>query len=152
MGAVTATADLSSRYGGRPSHVSPPPSGRRRMSRPAIIATVVGLAAASGVAAWYGLAPNPTPDGTKDVGYEIVDSTPTRATSCVQPAASRDIVCAVRAVNAHDAVVGFTEIDIPADPAADSSTPQVVTTDIATTQLAASGHHESCWYADDPQI
>ncbi|WP_180951903.1 DUF4307 domain-containing protein [Brevibacterium jeotgali] len=149
---MTATADLSSRYGRRSSHASPQPSGRRRMSRPAIIATVVGLAAASGVAAWYGLAPGPTPDGTKDVSYEVVDSTLTRATIAVQPDDARDIVCAVRAVSVHDAVVGYTEIDVPADPAADSSTPHVVTTDITTTQLAASGHHESCWYADDPQI
>ena len=152
MRSVTATADLSSRYGGRSSHARPQPSGRRRMSRPAIIGTVIGLAAASGVAAWYGLAPSPTPDGTTDVSYEIVDSTLARATIAVQPDDTRGIVCAVRAVNAHDATVGFTEIDIPADPAADSSTPHVVTTDIATTQLASTGHHESCWYADDPQI
>ena len=40
MRSVTATADLSSRYGGRSSHARPQPSGRRRMSRPAIIGTV----------------------------------------------------------------------------------------------------------------
>lgn len=151
MAYVTATADLRSRYGGRPPQVRPE-SSRRRMSRPAIIGTLIALAGASGVAAWYGLAPSPTPEGTSDVSYEVVDSTLTRATIAVHPDDTRDIVCAVRAVNAHEATVGFTEVDVPADPAADDSTPQVVTTDIATTQLAATGHHESCWYADDPQV
>ena len=151
MAHVTATADLRSRYGGRPPQVRPE-SSRRRMSRPAIIGTLIALAGASGVAAWYGLAPSPTPEGTSDVSYEVVDSTLTRATIAVHPDDTRDIVCAVRAVNAHEATVGFTEVDVPADPAADDSTPQIVTTDIATTQLAATGHHESCWYADDPQV
>lgn len=122
------------------------------MSRRAVIGTVVGLAAASGVAAWYGLAPNPVPDGTATVSYDVVDSTLTRTTIAVYPDESRDIVCAVRAVSDQEATVGFTEIDIPADPAADASTPVVVSTDIITTQLAASGHFESCWYADNPQV
>lgn len=122
------------------------------MSRPAIIATVTALLAASGVAAWYGLSPSPTPDGTTTVSYDIVDSTLARTTIAVYPDETRDIICAVRAVNAQEASVGFTEVLIPADPAADRSTPTIVSTDIATTQLAASGHFESCWYADDPQI
>ena len=152
MCGVTATSDLSSRYGGRAPRERPNRPERRRMSRPALVGTVVALAAAVGVAAWYGLAPNPTPDGTTTVSYDVVDSTLTRTTIAVYPDDSRDIVCAVRAVNAQEATVGFTEVNVPADPAADASTPVVVSTDISTTQRAASGHFESCWYADDPRF
>ena len=151
-GRVTTAADLQSRYGGRAPRIQHERTERRRLSRPAVIGIGVGLAAAIGVAAWYSFAPNPTPDGTVTISYDVVDSTLTRTTIGVYPDDERDITCSLRAVSEHEAVVGYTEVTVPADPQSDGSSPVTVSADISTTQLAASGHHESCWYADDPRF
>lgn len=126
--------------------------GSRRLSRPAALATGAALLVASGAAAWYGFAPSPTPEGTVTISYDVVDSTRTTTTIGVYPDQQRDITCAVRAVNEHEAVVGFTEVPIPADPTASRSEPVPIVVDISTTQLASSGHVDSCWYDDDPRF
>ena len=45
-----------------------------------------------------------------------------------------------------DVVVGFREVTIPARAGTSTSDPVQLDVDIRTTQLAASGHVESCWY------
>lgn len=149
---MTTAADLQSRYGGRAPRIQHERTPRGRLTRPAVIGVVVGLIAASAAAAWYGFAPSATPEGTVTISYDVVDSTLTRTTVGVYPDDERDITCTVRAVNEHEAVVGFSEVTIPADPTTDGTEPQTVQVDISTTQLAASGHHETCWYADDPRF
>ncbi|WP_051297937.1 DUF4307 domain-containing protein [Brevibacterium album] len=158
---MTAPPDLSSRYGKRmPAALSGAPahggtagasaSGRPRRRRTAAIATAAALAIGCAAIGWIAFSPADSPQGGKNLSYEVVDSTLTRATVSVVPDAQRDITCGIRAINEHDAVVGYVERDVPADPAADASDPVVLHAEIATTQLAASGHIDACWFADSP--
>ncbi|GAA2086515.1 MULTISPECIES: DUF4307 domain-containing protein [Brevibacterium] len=150
---MTAQADLSSRYGKRtPARppAAPGERGRRPLKRSAAFAVVAALLVACGVTAWFAFAPTGTPQGTKNISYDVVDSTLTLATVSVVPDEERDIVCGVQAVSERDAVVGYVEMEVPADPQADTTRPVTLHAEIATTQLASSGHLDTCWYADDP--
>ncbi|GAA4285160.1 hypothetical protein GCM10022261_26910 [Brevibacterium daeguense] len=138
---TTAQASLSDRYGSARRR-KPPESRRRRQ----ILAAVIGILAMSALAAWYALAPSRTPVNPTTVSYEIVDSTLTVTQMSVVPDSQRAIRCAVQATNENEAVVGFREVTIAPDPAADESQPSHLRVEISTTQLAASGHVESCWF------
>lgn len=140
---TTAQAAIAERYGSaRPQGPRPP---RRRGFA---IAAAAGIAVMVALAAWYSFAPRTTPTKPTTIGYEVVDSTLTTAHVSVVPDTERTVECIVQATNEQEAIVGFREVTIDPDPAADESRPVHLRLDIATTQLAASGHVDSCWFLD----
>lgn len=115
--------------------------------QPWIIAALgAALAVMIGLAAWFAFAPARVPDTPKTVSYDVVDASLTVTRFSIVPDESRDIECAVQATNLQEAVVGFREVTIPARAGTSTSDPVQLDVDIRTTQLAASGHVESCWY------
>jgi hypothetical protein len=137
---TTAQAALSDRYGSARRRA---PSQSRRWQ---ILAAVIGILALSAIAAWYALAPSRTPVDPTTVSYDVVDSALTVTHMSVVPDSQRAIECAVQATNENEAVVGFREVTIAPDPAAHGAQPSHLRVEISTTQLAASGHVESCWF------
>ncbi|GAA4395286.1 DUF4307 domain-containing protein [Brevibacterium sp. NPDC049920] len=140
---TTAHAAIAERYGS-----ARPPAGRPPRRRGFAIAAAAGIAVMIALAAWYSFAPRTTPTDPTTIGYEVVDSTRTIAHVSVVPDAERTIECIVQATNEQEAIVGFREVTVDPDPAADESRPAQLRLDIATTQLAASGHVDSCWFLD----
>ena len=115
--------------------------------RPWIIAALgAAFVVMIGLAAWFAFAPARVPDTPKTVSYDVVDASLTVTRFSIVPDESRDIECAVQATNLQEAVVGFREVTIPARAGTSTSEPVQLDIDIRTTQLAASGHVESCWY------
>lgn len=141
---------VSDRYGSRsrlPQHRRQATTASGPGRRPLIIiAAVIACAIMIGLAAWFAFAPARVPDTPKTIRYDVVDSSLTRTTISIVPDETRDIGCAVQATNLQEAVVGFREITVPAQADASTSEPVQIDVDIRTTQLAASGHVDSCWY------
>lgn len=119
-----------------------PLSGRAK----ALIA--LALIAAAACAALIAFRPAAAPRGGQTVSYEVVDASLTRTTFSVVPDRTRPISCAVQATNDYDGVVGYIEVELPADPEADAAHPASRTVDIRTTQLAASGHLVRCAFVE----
>lgn len=149
-GAVGRRTAVADRYGSR----SRLPHSRAHATgasgpgkQPWIIAGLgAALAVLIGLAAWFAFAPARVPDTPKTVSYDVVDASLTVTRFSIVPDESRDIECAVQATNLQEAVVGFREVTIPARAGTSTSDPVHLDVDIRTTQLAASGHVESCWY------
>lgn len=148
-GAVGRRTAVADRYGSRSrlphnrTHAATA-SGRKR---PWIIAALAAaLVIMIGLAAWFAFAPARVPDTPKTVSYDVVDAALTVTRFSIVPDETRDIECAVQATNLQEAVVGFREVTIPARAGTSTSEPVQLDVDIRTTQLAASGHVESCWY------
>lgn len=137
----TAQAAIADRYG--TARARPARPRRRRLLLSGAIGGILLMVL---IAAWYAFAPATSPTKPTTVSYEVIDSALTTAHISVVPDAQRSIECAVRATSEHEAVVGFREVEIAPDPAADDARPVHLRVDIATTQLAASGHVDSCWF------
>lgn len=119
---------------------------RRGLTRRArIIAVIVLILALIGIAYWS-FRPSTTPTTPKTIGYHVVDSASVIINVGIYPDHSRDVHCIVQATNEYDGIVGFTEVTVPADPSADVNAAMPVQVDLATTQLASSGHADSCWF------
>ncbi|GAA1369896.1 DUF4307 domain-containing protein [Brevibacterium luteolum] len=149
-GAVGRRTAVADRYGSRsrlPHNGTHAATASGRGKRPWIIAALAAaLVIMIGLAAWFAFAPARVPDTPKTVSYDVVDASLTVTRFSIVPDESRDIECAVQATNLQEAVVGFREVTIPARAGTSTSEPVQLDVDIRTTQLAASGHVESCWY------
>ena len=119
---------------------------KRGLSRRArIIAVIVVLIVIAVIAVWA-FRPPTTPTTPRTLDYSVVDSSATHVSVGIFPDKDRDVHCIVQATNEQEAIVGFTEVTVPADPNADPNSPRRLDLDLATTQLAASGHVDSCWF------
>lgn len=119
---------------------------RRRLGKTAKIIAVVIVSALVIAIAFVAFRPQTTPTTPKTLGYSVVDSSSTQVSVAIFPDQDRDVHCIVQATNEYEAVVGFTEVTVPADPNADPNTPRQMDIDLATTQVAASGHADACWF------
>ncbi len=125
--------------------------GRRRgpQRRPgpgAVIVAGILLVGLVALAAYMAFRPQTAPTTPKTLNYSVVDSSATLVNVAIFPDRERDVHCVVQATNEYDAVVGFTEVTVPADPEADPHSPRSLDVELATTQLASSGHVDSCWF------
>ena len=119
---------------------------KRHLGKTAKIIAAVIVSALIVAIAFVAFRPQTTPTTPKTLGYSVVDSSLTRVTVAIFPDQARDVHCIVQATNDFEAIVGFTEVSIPADPTADSNSPKQMNIDLATTQLASSGHADACWF------
>lgn len=139
MTEVTAVEPQSDRYGrSRTPH--------RRLSRRATIIAGVVIVLAVIVIAVVNFQPQTTPTTPSTLEYSVIDSASTQVTVAIYPDRERSVHCIVQATNDTEAIVGFTEVSLPADPQADPTKPQAIQVDLATTQLASSGHADACWF------
>ncbi|WP_181275639.1 DUF4307 domain-containing protein [Brevibacterium oceani] len=120
-----------------------PKRGLTRTSK--IIAAAAVLAVAVVIAVWA-FRPQTDPTTPRTLDYSVVDSSSTQVTVGIFPDRTRDVHCIVQATNDNEAVVGFTEVTVPAAADNDPNSPRQLDIDLATTQLAASGHVDSCWF------
>jgi hypothetical protein len=119
---------------------------KRGLSRRAkIIAVIVVLVAIAVIAVWS-FRPQTDPTTPQTLDYSVVDSSSTQVSVGIFPDKTRDVHCIVQATNENEAIVGFTEVTVPADANADPNSPKQIDIDLATTQLASSGHVDSCWF------
>lgn len=119
---------------------------KRNLSRRAKIIAVAVVVVAIAVIAFVSFRPQTEPTTPRTLDYLVVDSSTTQVSVGIFPDQERDVHCTVQATNENEAVVGFTEVTVPADPNADPNSPKQIDLDLATTQLAASGHVDSCWF------
>ncbi|GAA0037423.1 MULTISPECIES: DUF4307 domain-containing protein [Brevibacterium] len=139
MTEVTAAEPQGDRYG----RARTP---RRRLSRRA---TIIGTAVIAIVVIIIGVVafqPPTKPNDPQTVEYTVNDSASTTVTVALYPDRERSVHCIVQATNSNEAIVGFTEVSLDADPQADPTKPRPITVDLATTQLASSGHADACWF------
>ena len=118
---------------------------RRKGNTAKIIAGVI-VALLVVVIAFAAFRPQTSPTTPKTLDYSVVDSSLTQVTVAIFPDHDRDVHCIVQATNDYEAIVGFTEVTVPADPNADPNSPRQLSIDLATTQFASSGHADSCWF------
>lgn len=119
---------------------------RRRLGRGFTILAAVVLIGLLALAAFLAFRPQTAPTTPKTLNYSVVDSSSTQVRVAIFPDRERDVHCIVQATNEYDAIVGFTEVSIPADPQADPHSPRALNVELATTQLASSGHVDACWF------
>lgn len=119
---------------------------KRRLSPRAMVLAGIVLVAVVVVIAFAAFRPQSTPSTPRTLSYSVVDSSSTLVTVAIFPDRERDVHCSVQATNDFEAVVGFTEVTVPADPDADPNTPKALEVDLSTTQLASSGHVDTCWF------
>ncbi|PCC44631.1 hypothetical protein CIK65_01915 [Brevibacterium aurantiacum] len=119
---------------------------KRRLGRTAKIIAAVIVAALIVAIAFVAFRPQTTPTTPRTLDYSVVDSALTQVTVAIFPDQDRDVHCIVQATNEYEAIVGFTEITVPADPTADPNSLRQMGIDLATTQVASSGHVDSCWF------
>ncbi|MBE8146143.1 DUF4307 domain-containing protein [Brevibacterium casei] len=139
MTEVTAAEPQGDRYG----RARTP---RRRLSRRATYLAATVIAVTVVVIGIFAFQPSTTPTDPKTLGYTVNDSASTTVSVGIYPDRERDVHCIVQATNSNEAIVGFTEVSLPADPQADPTSAQGLTVEVATTQLAASGHADACWF------
>ncbi|UVI37457.1 DUF4307 domain-containing protein [Brevibacterium spongiae] len=120
-----------------------PTRGLGRRAR--IVAAIVLVVAIAAIALWA-FRPQTNPTTPRTLNYSVVDSSATHVTVGIFPDRDRDVHCIVQATNKDEAIVGFTEVTVPAAPDNDPNSPKRLDVELATTQLAASGHVDSCWF------
>lgn len=119
---------------------------KRGLSRRArIVAAIVLLVVIAVIAVWA-FRPQTNPTTPRTLDYSVVDSSATHVTVGIFPDRDRDVHCIVQATNEDEAIVGFTEVTVPAAADNDPNSPKRLDVELATTQLAASGHVDSCWF------
>lgn len=131
------------RYGTKPPQ--PQSAAGKRLRT---IGIVTGLGVLCIGAAFFAFRPSGSPVDPRTVSYDVLDSARTHVRATVVADVTRDIECALQATNAQEAVVGYDEVRVPADPGASTADPAVIDIELRTTQLASSGHVESCWFVD----
>lgn len=126
---------LDSRYGRRP----------RTTRRPLVIGViVVTLIVAIALVAWWAWDDSQQAPEPENIGYSVTDRYNATVTGAVTPDAERAQRCAVEIRNREQAVVGYTEVDVPPDP---SGQLKRITVDLRTTQEANAGMFTGCWYS-----
>ncbi|WP_436326540.1 DUF4307 domain-containing protein [Brevibacterium sp. FAM 27836] len=140
MTEVTVAQPLQDDRYGRPR------THKRGLSRRARIISVVVLLVVAAVIAVWAFRPQTNPTTPQTLDYSVVDSSATHVSVGIFPDRQRDVHCIVQATNDSEAIVGFTEVTVPASADNDPNSPKRVEVELATTQLAASGHVDSCWF------
>src|SRR5699024_10859366 len=119
---------------------------KRNLSRRAKIIAVAVDVVAIAVIAFVSFRPQTEPTTPRTLDYLVVDSSTTQLSVGIFPDQERDVHCSVQATDDNEVVDGLTEVTVPADPNADPNSPKQIDIDLDTTQLAASGHDDSCWF------
>ena len=134
-----ADTSLANRYGAKKRRLSP---------RAARLAIGIALAVGIGFLAWVTTSNSLSGVTFKDVGYSTTDATLAEVDFQVTREPAKPVKCAVKALDAKFAVVGWKVVDIP--PSAADSTPdggrtvaQRVT--LRTESASVSGVVDSCW-------
>ncbi|UTT70726.1 DUF4307 domain-containing protein [Arthrobacter sp. DNA4] len=136
---VPADTSLANRYGAKKRRLSP---------KAAPLAIGVALAVGIGFLAWVTTSNSLSGVTFKDVGYSTADATLAEVDFQVTREPAKPVKCAVKALDAKFAVVGWKVVDIPPSPG--DSTPdggrtvaQRVT--LRTESASVSGVVDSCW-------
>ncbi|WP_159449660.1 DUF4307 domain-containing protein [Demequina sp. NBRC 110057] len=115
-------------------------SGRPRLSRRGWVLSILGVAALTAVAAWFGLSQANQPVRWQDVGFAIDSPTQAEITFDVHLYTDEPAVCQVRALSTSYAEVGVAEVTV--DPA--EGTSQRITLPITTVEEATSAQVNYC--------
>lgn len=119
---------------------------RRRLSHRGRWALgAAALLAATLFVAWIVQGQSAAPT-SKDVGFDLVSSAEVTADFEVTRDPEQAVRCGVQALNDDWAVVGYREITLPADPAAERTSAHRVA--IRTTNMANTAQVDSCWTLD----
>lgn len=129
---------LDSRYGRSPAS-SPATSKRLLMIVLGCVVVVITVGAA-----FLAFRPQAHPHAPETSNFTTHDAANASLQFTIVPDATRDIRCEALAKNQYEAIVGYKEVVIPADPSATSASIYSQRVDIRTTQRAAQGHVESC--------
>lgn len=97
-------------------------------------------------AAFLAFKPRAHPHAPETSHFTAHDAGSASVTFSIVPDARRDIKCAAIIKNQYEAVVGYKEVTIPADPHANSASMHHDRVEIRTTQKGAQGNVESCVY------
>ncbi|MCY1230526.1 hypothetical protein D9M72_429400 [compost metagenome] len=137
-----ATTTLANRYGGQKRVLSS--KAKRNIG---IAALVAGI----GFMAWISTSLNTETVSFKDIGYSTTDATQAEIDFQVTKEPGTAAKCAVKALDAKFAVVGWKVVDIgpnPADATADGGRTTVHRAVVRTESLSVSGVVDSCWILD----
>ncbi|MBP1137165.1 hypothetical protein JOE31_003397 [Arthrobacter sp. PvP023] len=137
-----ATTTLANRYGGQKRALSG--KAKRNIG---IAALVAGI----GFMAWISTSLNTETVSFKDIGYSTTDATQAEIDFQVTKEPGTAAKCAVKALDAKFAVVGWKVVDIgpnPADATADGGRTTVHRAVVRTESLSVSGVVDSCWIPD----
>src|SRR5699024_8239466 len=120
MTAVTVAEPLHDDRYGRPR------KPKRSVSRRATIIAAAGVGVATAVNRVVPFRPQTEPTTPRPLDYLVVDTSTTQVSVGIFPDQERDVHCTVQATNENEAVVGFTEATVPADPDADPNSPRQI--------------------------
>ncbi|MCB5272722.1 hypothetical protein BJG92_00225 [Arthrobacter sp. SO5] len=137
-----ASTSLANRYGGQK---------RALTSRARRTILIAGLAVGIGFMAWISTSSATSSVSFKDVGYSTPDATLAEIDFQVTKEPAADAKCAVKALDAKFAVVGWKVVDIPPNAANAGSDGGRTTTQRATVRTesqAVSAVVDSCWIPD----
>jgi hypothetical protein len=137
-----AATSLANRYGGQKRALT-------RTAKRSILAAA--LAAGIGAMAWISTSSATAPVSFKDLGYSTPDATLTEIDFQVTKDPATDAKCAVKALDAKFAVVGWKVLDIGPDAAAagkDGARTTVHRALVRTESQAVSGVVDNCWVPD----
>ncbi|KIS28251.1 hypothetical protein TV39_05445 [Arthrobacter sp. SPG23] len=137
-----ATTTLANRYGGQKRALS----GKAKRT-----IGIAALAAGIGFMAWISTSLNSETVSFKDIGYSTTDATQAEIDFQVTKEPGTSVKCAVKALDAKFAVVGWKVVDIgpnPADATADGGRTTVHRAVVRTESLSVSGVVDSCWIPD----
>jgi hypothetical protein len=134
-----ANTTLANRYGGQKRVLA----GRTRRN-----VVIAGLAAGIGIMAWMSTSLTTETVSFKDIGYSTTDSTQAEIDFQVTKEPGTAAKCAVKALDAKFAVVGWKVVDIgpnPADASADGGRTTAHRVELRTESQSVSGVVDNCW-------
>ncbi|WAL40363.1 DUF4307 domain-containing protein [Brevibacterium sp. BRM-1] len=140
---MTAQDTLPERYGRAPRAPRPP-----RRSRRAAVLAGCGILALIAVVAALAFWPDDHPVDPQDAGYDVRDAALTVVSLAVVPDERRTVRCGVRAINEYEAVVGYREVAVGPRAGASTTDPVHLRVEVSTTQRAATGNVDHCWFED----
>jgi hypothetical protein len=139
---LPASTTLANRYGGQKRAL--PPKTKR-------IIGIAGLTAGIAFMAWISTSMGAESVTFKDIGYSTTDATQSEIDFQVTKEPGTDVKCAVKALDAKFAVVGWKVVDIgpnPADASADGGRTTAHRAVVRTESQSVSGVVDSCWIPD----
>ncbi|MDQ0924375.1 hypothetical protein QF038_002883 [Pseudarthrobacter sp. W1I19] len=134
-----ANTSLANRYGAQKRRLSP--AARRAIGGAA-------LAAGIGFMAWVSTSNSLTTVSFKDIGYATTDATVAEVDFQVTREPGTAVKCAIKALDAKFAVVGWKVVDIPPsqpEETADGGRTVSQRVTVRTESLSVSGVVDSCW-------
>ena len=140
--AAPAPTSLANRYGGQKRALTR--TGKRNIL---IAVLAVGIA----FLAWVTTSAATTSVSFKDIGYSTTDATLTEVDFQVTKDPAADAKCAVKAMDAKFAIVGWKVVDIgpnPTDAGTDGGRTTGHSTQLRTESQAVSAVVDNCWIPD----